>query len=135
MKVVVCGSIGDRGVLEIREIQSLLKKEGFDVLDQISYEDYSQIKDFRDKKDLAEDITRHDLDFIIESDVVVALFDGPSYGVAVEIYVAKQMGKKVVFMSKRRVPSPWPIALSDRIVYDEKQLVSTLKELRNYLES
>ncbi|MCP8310998.1 MAG: nucleoside 2-deoxyribosyltransferase [Candidatus Methylarchaceae archaeon HK01B] len=135
MKIVVCGSIGDKGVSEIREIQSLLKKEGFDVIDQISYEDYSQIKDFRDKKYLAEDITKHDLDFIRESDVVVALFDGPSYGVAVEIYFAKQMGKKVVFMSKRRVSSPWPIALSDRIVYDEEQLVSTLKELRNYMES
>jgi len=50
MKVVVCGSIGNKGVSKIREVQSLLKKEGFHVLDQIFYENYSQIKDFRDKK-------------------------------------------------------------------------------------
>jgi len=83
------------------------------------------------KKDLAEDIIKHDLDFIKESDIIVALFDRPSYGVAVEIYFAKQMGKMVVFISKRRVPSPWPIALSDKIVCDKKQLILTLKELRN----
>ncbi|MCP8317250.1 MAG: hypothetical protein H3Z51_10400 [archaeon] len=63
------------------------------------------------------------------SDLVVALIDRPSYGVAVEIYFAKMMGKKVITMSKRRIPSPWPIALSDRIINNEEQLVSALKEL------
>ncbi|NWG09055.1 MAG: nucleoside 2-deoxyribosyltransferase [Nitrososphaerales archaeon] len=129
MKVIVCGSIANKGILKIRKLQSFLKREGFDVIDQISGEEYSRIRDFRGKKDIANRIVEHDLDLIKESDVVVALLDRPSYGVAVEVYFAKMMGKKVVIMSKRDVPSPWPIALSDIIVYDEKQLVSVLREL------
>jgi len=128
-KIIVCGAIANRGISKIRRIQSLLKEKGFHVTDQISDEDYSKIKDFRDKKSLADEIIKHDLDFIKKSDLVVALIDRPSYGVAVEIYFAKMMGKKVITMSKRRIPSPWPIALSDRIINNEEQLVSALKEL------
>jgi len=126
---MVCGAIANKGISKIRKIQSLLKEKGFHVIDQISDEDYSKIKDFRGKKDIAEEITKHDLDFIKESDVLVALIDRPSYGVAVEIYFAKIIGKKIITMSKRKVPSPWPIAFSDRIINDEEQLVSALREL------
>ncbi|MCP8312825.1 MAG: nucleoside 2-deoxyribosyltransferase [archaeon] len=128
-KIIVCGAIANREISRIRRIQSLLKEKGFHVIDQISDEDYSKIKDFRDKKGLAEEITKHDLDFIKKSDVLVALIDRPSYGVAVEIYFAKMMGKKVITMSKGKVPSPWPISFSDRIINDEEQLVSVLREL------
>jgi len=128
-KIIVCGAIANRGISKIRRIQSLLKEKGFHVIDQISDEDYSKIKDFRGNKSLAEEITKHDLNFIKESDLVVALLDRPSYGVAVEIYFAKMMGKKVIIMSKRKVPSPWPVALSDRIINNEEQLVSALREL------
>ncbi|MGB9659938.1 MAG: nucleoside 2-deoxyribosyltransferase [Nitrososphaerales archaeon] len=110
-------------------MQSLLKEKGFHVIDQISDKDYSKIKDFRDKKNLAEEIVKHDLDFIKESDIVVALIDRPSFGVAMEIYFAKNIGKKVIIMSERRVPSPWPIAFSDRITRDEEQLMLVLREL------
>ncbi|MGQ9718364.1 MAG: nucleoside 2-deoxyribosyltransferase [Nitrososphaerales archaeon] len=130
MKVIVCGSIANKGVLKIRKLQSFLKREGFDVIDQISGEEYSRIGDFRGKKDIANGIVEHDLDLIKESDVVVALLDRPSYGVAVEVYFAKMMGKKVVVISKKEVPSPWPIALSDRIVDDEEQLTLALRELK-----
>ncbi|MCP8308564.1 MAG: nucleoside 2-deoxyribosyltransferase [archaeon] len=128
-KIIVCGAIANREISRIRRIQSLLKEKGFHVIDQISDEDYSKIKDFRDKKGLAEEITKHDLNFIKKSDVLVALIDRPSYGVAVEIYFAKMMGKKVITMSKGKVPSPWPISFSDRIINDEEQLVSVLREL------
>lgn len=131
MKILVCGSIGYGGISEIREIQSLLRKEGFTVIDHL-YEkgmDYSEIKDFRDKKALAEKIVKHDLNFVRKSDVVVALLNKPSYGTAVEIFVAKQLGKRVVFLSERQVPTPWPIAISDRIVNSKEELVSILKEL------
>ncbi len=129
MKVIVCGAIADKGISKIRKIQSLLKEKGFHVIDQISDKDYSKIKDFRDKKNLAEEIVKHDLDFIKESDIVVALIDRPSFGVAMEIYFAKNIGKKVIIMSERRVPSPWPIAFSDRITRDEEQLMLVLREL------
>jgi nucleoside 2-deoxyribosyltransferase len=131
LKVIVCGAIADKGISKIRKIQSLLKEKGFHVIDQISDEDYSKVKDFRDKKNLAEEIVKHDLDFIKESDIVVALIDKPSFGVAMEIYFAKNLGKKVIIMSKRRVPSPWPIAFSDRITRDEEQLMLVLRELQS----
>lgn len=131
MKVLVCGSIGYGGLSEIREIQSLLRKEGFTVLDHISEKgmDYSDIKDFRKKQELAKRIVKHDLDFIRASDVVVAIANKPSYGTAIEIFVAKELGKKIIFFSKDKVPTPWPIAFSDRIVTTEKDLTLTLKRI------
>jgi nucleoside 2-deoxyribosyltransferase len=131
-KVIVCGAIANKGISKIRKIQTFLKEKGFHVIDQISNKDYSKIKDFRGKKNLAEEIVRQDLDFIKESDVVVALIDRPSFGVAMEIYFAKIMGKRIVIMSKKRVPSPWPIAFSDQIIRNEEQLVLALKELQNH---
>jgi nucleoside 2-deoxyribosyltransferase len=128
---MVCGAIANIGVSEIRKIQSLLKGKGFHVIDQISNEDYSKIKDFRDKKSLAEEIIEHDLDFVKESDLIVALIDRPSYGIAIEIYFAKTMGKKIIIMSKRKVPSPWPIAFSDLTVRDGEQLLLALRELQS----
>jgi len=128
---MVCGAIANKGVSKIRKVQSLLKERGFHVIDQISNEDYSKIKDFRDKKNLAEEIIKHDLDCIKESDLVVALIDKPSYGVAMENYFAKAMGKKVITISKRKVPSPWPIAFSDLIVHDEEHLILALRELQS----
>lgn len=131
-KVIVCGAIANKGISKIRKVQTFLKEKGFHVIDQISNKDYSKIKDFRGKKNLAEEIVRQDLDFIKESDVVVALIDRPSFGVAMEIYFAKIMGKRIVIMSKKRVPSPWPIAFSDQIIRNEEQLVLALKELQNH---
>ena len=131
-KVIVCGAIANKGISKIRKIQTFLKEKGFHVIDQISNKDYSKIKDFRGKKNLAEEIVRQDLDFIKESDVVVALIDRPSFGVAMEIYFAKIMGKRIVIMSKKRVPSPWPIAFSDQMIRNEEQLVLALKELQNH---
>jgi len=49
MKVFVCGSIGYGGIEDIKRVQNTLRKRGFDVLDQLSY-DYSHIEDFRDKR-------------------------------------------------------------------------------------
>ncbi|MEM3437551.1 MAG: nucleoside 2-deoxyribosyltransferase [Nitrososphaerales archaeon] len=131
MKIIVCGAIVNKGISKIRKVQSLLKEKGFHVIDQISDGDYSKIKDFRDKKNLAEEIVKHDLDFIKKSDIVVALIDKPSFGVAMEIYFAKAISKKVIIMSKKSVPSPWPIAFSDKIVRDEEQLMLALRELQS----
>lgn len=131
LKVIVCGAIANKGISKIRKFQSLLKEKGFHVIDQVSDKYYGKIKDFRDKKKLAEEIVKHDLDSIKESDVVVALIDRPSFGVAIEIYFATILGKKVIIMSKRRVPSPWPIAFSDKIVHNEERLILALRELQS----
>lgn len=130
MIVVVCGSIGYGGILKIRSIQSFLKEKGFLVLDHISEEhmDYSDIKDFRDKRELAEKIVKHDLEFVKKGDVIVAVSNGPSYGTAIEMYVAKRLGKRVILYSEEEVPTPWPIAFSDITVHDLDSLVSSLKK-------
>src|SRR6266568_2017485 len=69
MKIMVCGSIGHGGIGNIRYFQSLLKKEGFNIIDHISAEgmDYSDTRDFRDKKDFSFKIVNHDLEYVKES--------------------------------------------------------------------
>ena len=56
---------------------------------------YSDIRDFRDKRDLSRQIVNHDLQYIEKSDVIVVIVNGPSYGTAIEMYVAKNSGKNV----------------------------------------
>jgi len=102
---------------------------GFTVIDHISKDmDYSGIEDFRNKKKLAQKIVNHDLDFIKKSDVIVAISDSPSYGTAIEMFVAKESGKKVILFSEKEIPTPWPIAFSDYIVKSDKDLILVLKE-------
>ena len=90
--------------------------------------DYSDTKDFRDKRELAERIVEHDMEFIKKGDVIVAVSNGPSYGTAIEMYVAKKLGKHVILYSEEEVPTPWPIAFSDITAHDLDSLVSSLKE-------
>lgn len=125
---MVCGPVADKGAKEIRRLQALLGEKGFEVVDQLSgLGDYSHIADFRERRGLAEEITKHDLDRVTESDVIIALYDGPSYGTAIEIFFAKRMGKRVMLLSRGEVPSPWPVAFSDVIVGNEEGLILALK--------
>lgn len=89
---MICSSIGYGGVEEIKQLYSRLKKEGFTVLSQIISEnmDYSTIKDFRYQKELAARIVTHDLECVKRADVVVVLANKPSYGTALEMFVARQ---------------------------------------------
>jgi len=130
MIVVVCGSIGYGGLPKIRRVQSLLREKGFQLLDHISeeYMDYSGTKNFKDKRELAERIVKHDLEYIKKGDVIVAVSNGPSYGTAIEMFVAKQLGKHVILYSEEEVPTPWPIAFSDITASDLDGLVLSLKE-------
>jgi nucleoside 2-deoxyribosyltransferase len=101
MKIMVCGSIGHGGIDDIRYFQSLLK-EGFDIIDHISAEgmDYSDTRDFRDKKDFSSKIVNHDLEYVKESDVLIVLANRPSFGTAIEMFVAKNSGKPVILLAK-----------------------------------
>jgi hypothetical protein len=53
---MVCGSIGYGGVDKIRRMYSLLHQTGFDIVDHLVHKgmDYSNIRDFRDKKELSQ---------------------------------------------------------------------------------
>lgn len=131
MKIMVCGPIGYGGVEDIREMHLFLRKEGFDIIDQIINigRDYSHINDFRDKKALSHQIVTNDLEFINKTDVLVVLANKPSYGTGIEMFIAKNSGKQVILFAKAPVPTPWPITFSDDIVKSEQELIRSLREL------
>jgi hypothetical protein len=66
MQIMVCGSIGYGGIDEIGRLYSFLLKEGFGIVDHLVSKgaDYSDIKDFRDKKELSHQIVNHDLEYV-----------------------------------------------------------------------
>ena len=71
MEIMVCGSVGYGDVNEIRYSYSLLEKEGFGIVDHFKGKgmDYSDIEDFRDKKDLSGQIVDHDLEFVKKANI------------------------------------------------------------------
>src|SRR3989442_15705716 len=97
-QIMVCGSIGYGGINEIRQLCLFLRREGFGIADHLLDEnmDYSGIKDFRDKKDLSSKIVNHDFEYIKKADVLIVLSSKPSYGAAIEMFVAKNSGKPVI---------------------------------------
>ena len=131
MKLLVCGPVAHGNIQKIKELQNFLKEEGFNVIDQFREEemDYSSIRDFRDKKRLAERIVKNDLKFIEECDVIVAICDKPSFGTAIEIYYAKKLGKKVIVLNEEAQPSPWPIAFAEHVVRSKEELIEVLLKL------
>ncbi len=132
MKIMVCGSIGYGGIDEIRQLYLFLVKEGFDIVDHIVSKgmDYSNTKDFRNMKDLSDQIVASDLEFINKSDVLVVLANKPSYGTGIEMYVAKNSGKRIILFAKDPVPTPWPVHFSDEVVTSEQKLIKSLCELK-----
>jgi nucleoside 2-deoxyribosyltransferase len=128
---MVCGSIGYGGINEIKNMYSFLTNHGFSIVDHIVHKgmDYSHITDFRDKQALSSEIVKHDLKYIESSDIVIVIANGPSYGTAVEMFVAKSLGKKIILFAKDPVPTPWPVHFSDHIATSEDQLVLILRDI------
>ena len=128
---MVCGSIGYGNANDIKDMYTLLRSKGFSLLNHIIHErmDYSEIRDFRDKRDLSHQIVNHDLQYIEKSDVIVLIANGPSYGTAIEMYVAKNSGKKIILLAEDAVPTPWPVHFSDYIVGSENELFDLLNDL------
>lgn len=129
---MVCGSIGYGGIDDIRRFYALLDTEGFDTVDHIVGKgmDYSDIKDFRNKKELSQQIINHDLEYVKKADLLVVLANMPSYGAAIEMFVAKNSGKKVILLAKDSVPTPWSINFSDYVVTTEEELIRLLWDLK-----
>lgn len=48
----------------------------------------------------------NDLEYIEKSDVIVVVANSPSCGRAIEMYVAKSSGKKIILLAKDRIPTP-----------------------------
>ena len=129
---MVCGSIGYGGIDNIRRFYTLLDTEGFDTVNHIVSKgmDYSDIKDFRNKKELSRQIVNHDLEYVKKADVLVVLASMPSYGAAIEMFVAKNSGKKIILLAKDPVPTPWSINFSDYVVTTEEELIKLLWDLK-----
>ncbi|HET8856635.1 MAG TPA: nucleoside 2-deoxyribosyltransferase [Nitrososphaeraceae archaeon] len=129
---MVCGSIGYGGINEIRRLYALLREKGYDIVDHLIEKgmDYSDINDFRDKKELSHEIIKHDLEYVNKSDIIIVVANSPSYGTAMEMLIAKEGGKKVIVLAKDPIPSPWPINFSDFIVKDESELIKLLDKLK-----
>jgi len=129
MRIMVCGPIGGTGITKILELREFLKSKGFETVKQFSKgQDYSHIRDFRKRIKLVKKIISHDLACIKEADVLVVLPE-PSFGASIEMYVAKSTKKKVIFFSRNRVFSPWPIGFSDFVVTNRIELVKKLQEM------
>ncbi|PWU79876.1 MAG: hypothetical protein DLM72_15065 [Candidatus Nitrosopolaris wilkensis] len=132
MLIMVCGSIGYGGIDDIRRIYTFLDTKGFDIVDHIvgKGKDYSDIKDFRNKKELSQQIVNHDLEYVKKADVLVVLASMPSYGAAIEMFVAKNSGKKIILLAKDPVPTPWSINFSDYVVTTVEELIKLLWDLK-----
>jgi len=132
---MISGSIGYSGKIDdIRNMCSILKSEGFYIVNSsvVSEKmDYSDITDFRNKENLSRQIVNHDLRYIKKTDVIVVIGNGPSYGAAIEMFVAKKSGKKVILFAKDPIPTPWPINFSDYRVKNEDELIELLHKLQN----
>jgi nucleoside 2-deoxyribosyltransferase len=132
---MVCGSIGYSGKADdIRNMYLFLKSKGFSITSHLTQDEtmnYSDITDFRNKENLSRQIVNHDLRYIKKTDVIVVIGNGPSYGAAIEMFVAKKSGKKVILFAKDPIPTPWPINYSDYRVKNEDELVELLNKLQN----
>ena len=131
MQIMVCASIGYGSIDEIGRLYSFLLKEDFGIVDHLVSKgaDYSDIKDFRDKKELSHQIVNHDLEYVKKADVLIVLANRPSYGTAIEMFIAKSSGKKVVLFAKDPVPTPWPVNFADDITTSEEELFKLLHRL------
>lgn len=129
---MVCGSIGYGGVDKIRQMYVILRRKGFEIVDHLVHKgmDYSDVGDFRDKKELSQQIVSHDLQYIEEADVIIVVANRPSYGTGIEMYIAKNSNKKVILLANDPVPTPWPVNFSDYLVRNEDGLIMLLEQLR-----
>lgn len=129
---MVCGSIGYGGVNEIRRLYTIIGQIGFDIVDHLVEKgmDYSDIDDFRDRKDLCQKIVKHDLEYVEKADILVVSANLPSYGTAMEMLIAKDRGKKIILFAKDKVPTPWPVNFSDFVVRGEQELFELLSQLK-----
>ncbi len=126
MRVIVCGSIGYGGVEDIRRVQDFLREKGFDVIDQLKF-DYTDIGDFRDRKDLWGAVVRTDLELCSEADVIVFVVKRPSFGAMAEVVISSLKGKPIVAYCPEEVRSPWPLYFSDVTVKRIEELPEAIK--------
>jgi|Deesub1362A_J573_1020465.scaffolds.fasta_scaffold07137_3 7-cyano-7-deazaguanine reductase len=124
---MICGSLGYGGKERIKELQELLRENGFEVIDQLKDMDYCEIQDFRDKLELCREIVRRDLEKVSEADVIIIISDFPSFGASVEAFQASMSGKRVIAYSEGKARSPWPLAMAQEVCESKEELLEALR--------
>ncbi|MFQ6051347.1 MAG: hypothetical protein ACE5K4_06600 [Candidatus Hydrothermarchaeota archaeon] len=131
MKVMVIGSLASKKDFDkIKYFQKKISELNFEIINQLDL-DYRDIENFYGEKDFAKRIVMHDISKLMDSDIVIALGEIPSWGTSMEILISKLLGKKVIFFVKENVRSPWPVYFSDKLVRGEKELFEFLTSLRS----
>jgi len=137
MRVYVAGSFSEpRSVKKALGLQAVLRRAGFEVLNQLEFLDYTQVKDFRDEIDLGKSVLEHDLSLLREADVIFALADEPSFGTGAEVFYAKRiLGKKVVALATEPAKSPWIVTHADKILkrYSIPEVIEALKTFSDFI--
>ncbi len=131
MKVLIVGSVAYGGIENIRKLQEILRRNGFEVIDQFKEANYTDVSDFRYNIELCRKIVENDFNKVNEADVLVLLADRPSFGAMAETFYAYLKGKDIIALCKKELKSPWPIYFSKYIVKDEEELIKTLKNIRS----
>lgn len=77
----------------------------------------------------AADFIRRDLEDIEKCDVLVAYMPRLSAGTCMELFYAKQRGKKTICICRLKNPSPWITAHSDITIKRTSELKNHLKQI------
>ncbi|MGF3523276.1 MAG: hypothetical protein ACQXXJ_09335, partial [Candidatus Bathyarchaeia archaeon] len=75
------------------------------------------------------DFVQRDLEDADRCDVMVVYLPKISAGACMELFYAKQKGKKIIVVSPMECLSPWIIYHSDIIVKDLRELEAALKQV------
>ncbi|MGQ9625266.1 MAG: nucleoside 2-deoxyribosyltransferase [Candidatus Bathycorpusculaceae bacterium] len=83
----------------------------------------------------AADFIRRDLEDIEKCDLLIAYFPKLSAGTCMELFYAKQKGKKTICICQIENPSPWIIAHSDIIIRKIEELENALSNIHSQTPS
>jgi len=61
---------------------------------------------------------------------VIIVLPTPSFGAAMEMFLAKEHGKKTILFSEKAMPSPWPVNFADFIATNKNSLLEILNKIR-----
>jgi len=87
------------------------------------------------KKVPAADFIKRDLEDIEKCDILIAYMPKLSAGTCMELFYAKQKGKKTICICQIENPSPWIIFHSDIIVRKIEELENALNKIHNHASS
>ena len=121
--VYLCGPINGRTDEDAKNWREQVKASHPKCLDPMR-------RDYRGRElepGIAREIVDGDIEDIDASDTLLVFFDRPSAGTAMEVFYAKQKGKRVVVIDAQDKPlSPWLVHHSDVVVRSVSEALNLL---------